>query len=36
MDKYRHLIDEYGWSPASFADDYPEPIRITPTALRRW
>jgi PPOX class probable F420-dependent enzyme len=36
LDKYRHLIDEYGWSPASFAEDYSEPIRITPTALRRW
>jgi PPOX class probable F420-dependent enzyme len=36
VDKYRHLIGEYGWTPASFAADYSEPIRITPSALRRW
>lgn len=35
-EKYRRLIEEYGWSPASFARDYPEPIRITPTVIRTW
>jgi PPOX class probable F420-dependent enzyme len=34
IEKYRRLIDEYGWSPASFAEDYSEPIRLTPTAVR--
>jgi PPOX class probable F420-dependent enzyme len=32
--KYRRLIEEYGWTPASFAEDYSEPVRITPTAVR--
>jgi PPOX class probable F420-dependent enzyme len=36
IEKYRRLIDQYGWSPASFAKDYSEPIRLTPTAVRTW
>jgi PPOX class probable F420-dependent enzyme len=34
--KYSGLIDHYGWTPASFAEDYSEPIRLTPTAVRTW
>jgi PPOX class probable F420-dependent enzyme len=34
--KYRSLIDHYGWTPASFAEDYSEPIRLSPTAVRTW
>jgi PPOX class probable F420-dependent enzyme len=36
VDKYRRLIEGYGWTPASFAEDYSEPVRITPTAVRTW
>jgi PPOX class probable F420-dependent enzyme len=36
IEKYRRLINEYGWSPASFAEDYSEPIRVTPTTVRTW
>ncbi|HXZ70647.1 MAG TPA: pyridoxamine 5'-phosphate oxidase family protein, partial [Streptosporangiaceae bacterium] len=34
--KYRPLIDSYGWTPASFADDYPHVIRVSPTYTRIW
>jgi PPOX class probable F420-dependent enzyme len=34
--KYSGLIDHYGWTPASFAEDYSEPIRLTPTTVRTW
>jgi PPOX class probable F420-dependent enzyme len=34
--KYSGLIDHYGWTPASFAEDYSEPIRLTPTTVRSW
>jgi PPOX class probable F420-dependent enzyme len=34
--KYRRLIVGYGWTPESFAEDYSEPIRITPTKARTW
>jgi PPOX class probable F420-dependent enzyme len=34
--KYSGLIDHYGWTPASFAEDYSEPIRVTPTTVRTW
>jgi PPOX class probable F420-dependent enzyme len=34
--KYASLIDHYGWTPASFAEDYSEPIRLTPTTVRTW
>lgn len=36
IDKYRALIDSYGWTPESFASDYSVPIRITPTRARIW
>jgi PPOX class probable F420-dependent enzyme len=34
--KYSGLIDHYGWTPASFAEDYSEPIRLAPTTVRTW
>jgi PPOX class probable F420-dependent enzyme len=34
--KYRQKIAGYGWTPESFAADYPIPIRITPTRARSW
>lgn len=34
--KYDALITRLGADPASFADDYAVPIRITPTRLRQW
>lgn len=34
--KYREKIAGYGWTPESFALDYPIPIRITPTRARSW
>jgi PPOX class probable F420-dependent enzyme len=36
LDKYRPLIAEYGWTPESFARDYPLRIVITPTRLRSY
>jgi PPOX class probable F420-dependent enzyme len=35
-EKYRELIDSYGWTPQSFARDYPHLIRVTPTRVRAW
>lgn len=34
--KYRAKIAGHGWTPESFAVDYPIPIRITPTRARSW
>ena len=34
--KYRDKIAGYGWTPESFAADYPIPIRITPVRARSW
>lgn len=34
--KYRQKIAGSGWTPESFAADYPIPIRITPTRARSW
>ena len=34
--KYATLIDEYGWTPESFAGHYPLPIEIRPTKVRAW
>ena len=34
--KYRQKIAGNGWTPESFAADYPIPIRITPTRARSW
>ena len=32
--KYRHLIEEYGWTVDGYAADYPTAIRIRPTRFR--
>ncbi len=34
--KYRQKIAGHGWTPESFAADYPIPIRIIPTRTRSW
>jgi PPOX class probable F420-dependent enzyme len=34
--KYLPLITDYGWTPESFARDYPQRIVITPTRLRSY
>jgi PPOX class probable F420-dependent enzyme len=36
VDKYRAQIRENGWTLRSFAEDYSQPIRVTPTAARIW
>lgn len=36
VEKYRSRIDHYGWTPASFAEDYSEPLRVTPTEVHTW
>ena len=36
IDKYRGFIDSYGWTPESFAEDYPHVIRVSPTRARIW
>lgn len=34
--KYQAFIEGNGWTAASFARDYPHPIRVTPTRARIW
>lgn len=34
IDRYRGYISAYGWTPESFAADYPVPIRIRITRVR--
>ncbi len=34
--KYAALIARNGWTPDSFAADYPVPIKVRPTRLRAW
>jgi PPOX class probable F420-dependent enzyme len=34
--KYRSFIESYGWTPESFAADYPHALRVTPTHTRIW
>jgi PPOX class probable F420-dependent enzyme len=36
LEKYREFIDSFGWTPQSFADDYPHVIRVVPTRARIW
>ena len=36
IEKYREFIDSYGWTPESFAKDYPYVIRVSPTRARIW
>ena len=34
--RYRRLIEAYGWTPETFAHDYPVAIRIRPTRVRSY
>ena len=34
--KYQEFIDSFGWTPASFAADYPHVIRVSLTRARIW
>lgn len=36
LEKYRPVMDDYGWTPEWFAGRYSVPIRITPTRFRYW
>ena len=36
IEKYREFIDSYGWTPESFAKDYPYVIRVSPARARIW
>jgi PPOX class probable F420-dependent enzyme len=36
LDKYRGFIDSYGWTPESFAEDYPHRFLVSPTRVRIW
>jgi PPOX class probable F420-dependent enzyme len=36
LEKYRGFIEAYGWTPQSFATDYPHLIRVTPRRIRAW
>jgi hypothetical protein len=36
IDKYGEQIEESGWTPESFAEDYSEPLRVVPDKLRAW
>jgi PPOX class probable F420-dependent enzyme len=36
IEKYREFIDSFGWTPQSFAADYPHVIRVVPTRARIW
>jgi PPOX class probable F420-dependent enzyme len=36
LGKYREMIGSNGWTPESFAADYPHVIRVTPTRARIW
>jgi PPOX class probable F420-dependent enzyme len=34
--KYRSIVDSYGWTFESFAEDYPYVIKVIPTRARIW
>jgi PPOX class probable F420-dependent enzyme len=36
LDKYRPVLDEYGWTPEWFAARYSVPVIVTPTRYRYW
>jgi PPOX class probable F420-dependent enzyme len=36
IEKYRQRIESYGWTAESFAKDYPDAFRVTPTRTRIW
>lgn len=36
IEKYQAFLDDYGWTAASFSEDYPIPVLIQPDRLRAW
>ena len=34
IEKYRHLIQDYGWTPESMLEEYSVAFRVTPTRVR--
>lgn len=36
VEKYAEEIDGYGWTPRGFADDYSQPVLVTPTRVLTW
>ena len=36
IEKYRQRIESYGWTAESFALDYADAVRVTPTRVRIW
>lgn len=36
IEKYLEQIEEYGWTPESFAKKYSEPLLIRPDRVRTW
>jgi PPOX class probable F420-dependent enzyme len=36
LEKYRSRIESYGWTAESFAADYSDGVRVTPTRARIW
>jgi PPOX class probable F420-dependent enzyme len=36
VEKYRRSIEALEWTPASFAADYSEPVRVIPDRVRVW
>jgi hypothetical protein len=36
VEKYRSFIESYGWTPGSFAGDYPDVIPVAATGARIW
>lgn len=36
VDKYEGAMERSGWTPRTFHDDYPVPVRITITRVRSW
>jgi PPOX class probable F420-dependent enzyme len=36
LEKYKPVMDDYGWTPDWFASRYSVPVRIEPTKYRYW
>ena len=36
VEKYEQKMERTGWTPETFHDDYPVPIRIEITRVRSW
>jgi PPOX class probable F420-dependent enzyme len=36
MQKYARQMEQYGWTAEGFANDYSEPLRVTPDRVRAW